>query len=271
MKNDIEVLHDQHVHTIFSRDSGEELETYINKAIQKGCSYFVMTDHLDYNVADKDDDWISDYPKQREELIKLQPKYPGIKLLQGIELGFKEKYFDKIKEISESLPFDIVNLSIHDYQDIDFYYDESYIKYGTKNVVKMYLDQYIKAVKSDLDYQVVCHIDYAYKSAIRVEPNLRFNEFEEQIKEIMKVIVQKHKAYEINTKVMEFIPHADEHVRYVLRLYKSLGGTDLTLSSDAHEVKRLMSSFDHYKAIIKEEGFDKLCYFINKEKYYYYI
>ena len=99
MKNDIEVLHDQHVHTNFSRDSGEELETYINKAIQKGCSYFVMTDHLDYNVADKDDDWISDYPKQREELIKLQPKYPGIKLLQGIELGFKEKYFDKIKEI----------------------------------------------------------------------------------------------------------------------------------------------------------------------------
>lgn len=272
MNNEIKVLHDQHIHTEYSEDSKEKITRYVERAIEKGCEYVVMTDHLDFDVASSGHTWLADFVKQREEINELQKVYGDkIKILQGIELGYKDAYFDEIKRYSELLPYDIVNLSIHDVLDIDFYYDEAFIKHGSKEMVSLYLEQYKKAVKSDIDYNVVCHIDYAFKSAIRTDKNLRFSMFEEDIKEIMSTIISREKAYEINTKVLEFIPWDIEHLRYVLRLYKSLGGTDLTMSSDAHEVDRYMSSFDKYRKIIKEEGFDKLCYFVNKKKHYYCI
>ena len=46
---EIKTLHDQHVHTLYSVDSEALIEDYLNIAIKKGCSYFVMTDHLDYD------------------------------------------------------------------------------------------------------------------------------------------------------------------------------------------------------------------------------
>ena len=170
MKNEILVLHDQHLHTEYSEDSKAKIEDYIAKAIEAGCSYFVMTDHLDFDVAERGKTWIADYKKQKEELNILQNKY-NIKLLQGIEIGYKTQYKEEIKSIANSLDFDVINLSIHDYKKLDFYWDEPFIDNGAKEMVKLYLDLYIEAIKSDIPYQVVCHIDYAYKSAIRVEPD----------------------------------------------------------------------------------------------------
>ena len=57
----------------------------------------------------------------------------------------------------------------------------------------------------------------------------------------------------------------------MLRLYKSLGGEKLTLSSDAHEVKVYRSNFPLYMKIIKENGFDKLSYYIKRKEYFYDI
>ena len=75
---------------------------------------------------------------------------------------------------------------------------------------------------------------------------------------------------EINTKVQESI-NDDEHLKYILRLYKSLGGNYLTLSSDAHKKERYLSGYDKYSKIIKNSGFDRLCYFVKRELYFYDI
>ena len=83
-------------------------------------------------------------------------------------------------------------------------------------------------------------------------------------KDLNKLIIEKDKCLEINTKVQNAIN--DEHTLYILSLYKKLGGKHLTLSSDAHAADRYCSSFDKYIKIIKEEGFDHLCYFVNRER-----
>ena len=80
------------------------------------------------------------------------------------------------------------------------------------------------------------------------------------------MLIEEGKSFEINTKVQESINN-DDHVRYMLNLYKSLGGEKLTLSSDAHSVDRYNSSFPRYIKIIKECGFNKLRYYVKRKEY----
>ena len=268
---EIKTLHDQHVHTLYSVDSEALIEDYLNVAIKKGCSYFVMTDHLDYDLPSYDFDWIADYQKQKEEIALLNKKYQGkINILQGIEFGYKRNRVKDIKEVISSVNFDVINMSIHDYADIDFYFKDAFERLGVNSVISMYLDLYYEALCSGIDFDVLSHIDYAYKTALQVQPDLKFSVHEAKLKVIFEKLISMNKTFEINTKVQETINNK-EHARYLLSLYYSLGGRDITISSDSHTIDRYLSSFDEYKLLAKQVGFDHLCYFIQRKKHYYKI
>lgn len=269
--NKINVLHDQHVHTSYSNDSNAIMEEYIKIAINKGCSYFIMTDHLDFNMPSTHENWIADYKKEREEIDFLNTKYKNkIKILQGIECGFNEEYEEEILNIINENNFDLINLSIHNSSNLDFYYKDDYLKYGIKEVVSLYFEAIIKAINSKIDFDVFSHIDYSFKAARTLDNNLQISTFESQLKIIFNLLIKKGKCLEINTKVQEAI-NDESHIKYLLNLYYSLGGRDLTLSSDAHEEKRYLSSFEYYKQLIKEANFTYLCYYIKRTKYKFYI
>ena len=137
-------------------------------------------------------------------------------------------------------------------------------------MVSLYFEAIIKAINSNIDFDVFSHIDYAFKTARTLDNNLQISTFESQLKIIFNLLIKKEKCLEINTKVQEAI-NDESHIKYLLNLYYSLGGRDLTLSSDAHVENRYLSSFDQYKEIIKECNFKYLCYFINRKKYKFYI
>ncbi len=268
---EIKKIHDQHVHTSYSEDSSANLEKYIQIAIDLGCSYFVMTDHLDFDIPMYHEHWIADYDEQKKEIIELQKKYKNkITLLQGIECGYREGYENNIKEVVFHRDFDLINLSIHNYLDLDFYYKEDFLKYGINKMVNLYLEAAIKALDSDIDFDVLSHIDYAFKTAKQIDPNIKFNLFENQLVVLLKKLINKNKTLEINTKVQESI-NDKNHTKYLLNLYYSLGGRNITISSDAHVESRYLSRFEEYKQIAKEENFTYLCYFIKRKKYYFNI
>ena len=89
------------------------------------------------------------------------------------------------------------------------------------------------------------------------------------VKEILISLIKKDKTLEINTKVVDELPI--EHTIKLLSFYKELGGTKLTISSDAHELSRYLISFDKYLNLVKELGSNYLCYFVNRKEYHYDI
>lgn len=260
------LFHDQHVHTHYSVDSQESLEKYIQKAIEYGCSYFVNTDHTDINLTHYGSDWLVDFNALKKEQEVLQKKYPQIKLLLGVEIGYKKQYLDRITSIMNSEDFDLINLSVHDYNGIDFYFKEYYFKHGVDNLINLYFDLCVDALNTMDNFDVFSHFDYGFKCAWTVDNNLKIQDYENKIIPIFKKIIEKGKTLEINTKVQETLNNPN-HIRYVLNLYKSLGGTDITLSSDAHTIDRFRSSFDKVLPIIKECGFNQICYFVKRKKY----
>lgn len=258
-------IYDQHVHSYYSFDSSQKIEEYLDIVSKLNVSSFVVTDHLDFDFLSKGKDLSFDIEKEQLELDSLQKKYPSIKILKGIELGFKSEYVDRMNEVISSYPFDLVNMSIHDYKDIDFYYYDFYSKYGPIDTVRYYFEAVELALNRFDNFDVMCHIDYGFKTAYMHDPSLKLAMFEDYLIRIMKLVISKDKTLEVNTKVEEYI--GEENTRYLLRLYKSLGGKYLTLSSDSHRLDRFYKNFDYYINLIKEEGFDSLSYFVKRQRY----
>ena len=106
-------------------------------------------------------------------------------------------------------------------------------------------------------------------SKLFIKLTARFLDDIDLIKPILNEIIKKGKSLEINVKVQNALP--ESHLRDFLKLYKDLGGTKLTLSTDAHSSNRYLEHFDKYVSIIKESGFNYLCYYIKQKEYHYDI
>lgn len=258
-------IFDQHVHSYYSFDSDQKIEPYLSRARELGLKYFILTDHYDFNYLDKNKDTSFDIEGRTKELEKLQNDFSDIKILNGIEVGYKKDSELRIKEIINKYHFDLINLSVHDHNGVDYYFKEEFINQGIDKILTDYYSAQLEMVKSFDDYDVLCHIDFGFKTAYLIDNSLSINKYEDYLTKIMKEVIKKDKALELNVKVQRFLPI--EHTKYILDLYKKLGGKNITISSDAHEVKMFCYNFDKYISIIKEMGFDHLCYFINRKRY----
>lgn len=256
-------IHDQHVHSYYSFDSQQPIEEYLNKAIELSLDYFVLTDHCDLNYLGQGKDLYFNLKMQSEELNNLQSRFPSIKILRGIEIGYKPSEMKKINDIVKNNHFDLINFSLHESDGIDYYLIEEFKKHGIQETLNLYFSKVLEAIQSFNDFDVLCHFDYGFKTAYLINNSLSIETYKEQITKIMKLIIKNKKALEINVKVQKYLPVA--HTRYILGLYKSLGGKYLTISSDAHQLKTYYENFDKYIKIIKEEGFKELTYFVNRD------
>lgn len=261
----INKIHDQHVHSYYSFDSGQSIEEYLNKADKLGLSCFILTDHCDLNYLDKGKDIFFDIKKQHLELDKLQQLYPNIKILKGIEIGYKPSEINRINEIINNFNFDLINFSLHESDQIDYYFKDEFTKRGIKKTLSIYFQRELEAVSNFHDYDVFCHLDYGFKTAYLVDSSVKISDYEEILTKIMKTVIGDNKALEINIKVQDVLPI--EHTQYLLRLYKKLGGQYLTLSTDAHEINKFHEGFDKYLKLIKDAGFSYLTYFVNRQKH----
>lgn len=103
-------LLDNHVHTTFSRDGKDSMETVIKKAIDIGTRHLTFTDHMEYNT----DKFSIDFEKYCKTIEELQWKYKNyINIYTGIEVGYQKYLKDEINKIINKCPFDFVLCSTH--------------------------------------------------------------------------------------------------------------------------------------------------------------
>ena len=258
-------IFDQHVHSYYSFDSQQSIREYLKKATELSLDYFVLTDHFDLNYLSSNKDISFSIEDEQKELDNFKSEFPNIKILNGIEIGYTKCSLNRTSEIVKKYSFDLINLSVHEDGKIDYYYADGFNEFGIEETLKQYFNLVLESIKVFPDYDVVCHIDFGFKTAYLLDKSLKLEQFEKEVCSILKEIIARDKTLELNVKVQEFIN--DAHTLYLLKLYKKLGGKNLTLSSDAHRVDRFCSKFNHYINLIKEAGFDHLNYFVARKRF----
>jgi histidinol-phosphatase (PHP family) len=236
---------DLHVHSTFSCDARDSMETICAAALEKGLTYLGFAEHLDYNPQDYGFGYFN-YAKYSEEIERLRDKYAGrLRILKGLEFG--EPHLHP-REFEEQLAhdYDYILGSIHCLGN-DFVGEPKLLEhYNLESFYQTYYEEVRKAVEFG-GFDVLAHLDFPKRY-------LKKDWYDEEfLADLMKLLAQKGIGLEINTSSLrkglnECCPGIDK-----VGLYVREGGKMLILGSDAHCSADIGSDFERVSRGLKEE------------------
>jgi histidinol-phosphatase (PHP family) len=256
------MISDSHLHTSFSTDSDAAPEEVIRAAIRAGMTNLCITDHYDPDyptgefMIDPDSYW--------KEMDRLRGKYrERIRLRIGIEIGLLPDHHDQILRIAESEPFDYVIGSVHVMDGLDPYYRDQF-KGTDDEMYRRYFEVMLEDLRNTEGYQALGHLDYVVRYGYGKDADYSYDRFRDVIDPVLREIVDRGIALEVNTagltKGMAWPnPHPD-----VIRRYLQLGGTMITLGSDAHDA-RVGAEFDRVLPMLRKLGVKEITEFHGKK------
>ncbi|MBQ9158595.1 MAG: histidinol-phosphatase HisJ family protein [Erysipelotrichaceae bacterium] len=271
------MLADFHVHSEFSDDSHELMENQIEKAISLGLKEICFTDHVDYgikkdwsegNIEYRGGDGVGtpvdsmepmanvDYPAYFKKLKEMKKKYAGqIEVKQGLEFGIQTHTVEKYEKLYDTYKeeLDFVLFSMHQVHDLEFWTQDFQRGKSQEEYNREYYQEILDTMKLFKNYSILSHLDLI----VRYDENGRFpfEKTKDIVTEILKLAIKDGKGIEINTSSWHYGLDDTMPSRDLLRLYKELGGTIITIGSDAHTTKYIGDHFDDAVKVLKEVGF----------------
>ncbi len=268
---------DYHVHTHFSDDSSYFMEKVIQDSINMGMDEICITDHVDYGIKNDYEDEVPtifrygtpllnvDYETYYKEIQRLRRVYPQFPIKLGLEFGIQRHTIENYNKLFNRYPFDFILLSIHQVNNKEFWNND--FQNESENYIKEYYEELLYVVKHYKNYSVLAHMDMITRYDIK---NIySFEEVKPIIIEILKQVINDGKGIEFNTSYHRYKLNDTTPSIEILKLYKELGGTIITIGSDSHKEEHLGAYYNEAIHTLKQLGFKSICTF-NKMKPIYH-
>ncbi len=266
-----------HTHTLRSHDSSADPSDICREAVASGLGGVVLSDHCDCEFSESTDyNQLFVYAMQDFLSVKREFK-DKLQLFFGIELGdplYAPAFADRIiKDHS----FDAVLLSIHAVRMPGFEAPFSRIdfRFADESFIVSYLEQYFDDMLSSVlrfDFDILCHLTVPLRYLIlNYKKQVDLSLYADQIDRILKELITRDKCLEINTSALAFpggFLMPDENI---IDRYISLGGTHLSIGSDAHTPKHITEGFDKALKLLRKKNIKSLCCYKNRQRLEYDI
>nr|WP_288733797.1 histidinol-phosphatase HisJ family protein [uncultured Anaerobutyricum sp.] len=273
------MLADYHVHTEFSNDSIYPMEEVVKDAISLGIKDICFTDHVDYGpYRDWDDprgiqyrpgdegepEQVAltnvDYKKYFSMIEKMREKYrEKIAIKAGLEFGVQTHTIPEYEKLFRSYPFDFIILSIHQAGDQEFWTNEYQSGRTQQEYNEGYYKELLSVVQNYHSYSVLGHMDLIVRyDSYGIYP---FEKLKPLLTEILKTVIADGKGIEVNTSNHRYGLSDMTPSRDILKLYKELGGTIITIGSDSHKKEHLGAYIDWAKEELRKLGYTQFCTF----------
>lgn len=239
------MIFDSHMHTKFSADSKMLAAEAIAKAASLNLGV-VFTEHFDYGVENEDGKFTFDPAAYMNEYKNLR----GDKVRLGVEVGLRKSARAVNENFIAQADFDMVIGSIHLVDDLDIYYPEFYIGKDKETAYKKYFQQMAEEI-SIAEFDTLGHIDYICRAAPYDNPKIDYPTFAAQIDTVLKILIEREKVLELNTRRFNN-PRAVEELVPVYKKYRALGGQFVTIGSDAHRVSAVGNYFNRALNFVRE-------------------
>jgi histidinol-phosphatase (PHP family) len=255
---------DYHLHSHYSIDSQQRIEDVCQQAIERGIAEIAITDHADFIELDagagyyRPDDYFA-------ELESARVKFEGQLVIRaGVEVGEPHRYPDETSALLDSYPYDFVIGSLHWVGDELILSNEYFEGKSVEEAYRAYYEELLEMVKTGR-FDVVGHLDVGKRYGFDVHGVYDISPYEEQIREIYQVLVERGKGIEINhgsmrRKIGEPAPNLD-----ALRWYREEGGEILTLGSDGHRPNGVGFCLEKAVEMAQAAGFTVLTGYVRRE------
>ena len=239
------MVFDSHMHTKFSADS----EMLAAEAIDRAASLnlgVVFTEHFDYGLEIDGKDFTFDAATYMNEYKNLR----GDKVRLGVEVGLRQSARAANENFLTQADFDFVIGSIHLVDDLDIYYTHFYIGKDKATAYRKYFEQMAEEA-AVADFDALGHIDYICRAAPYDNPEIDYPTFKAEIDAVLKIVVEREKVLELNTRRFYSARAVDELVP-VYKKYRELGGRYVTIGSDAHKIAAVGNYFERALEFARE-------------------
>lgn len=256
---------DHHVHTSHSPDSDADVRGYIMKAKTIGLDFVMFTDHMDFGTTDEMFMEPIDYDRYFSQMRNLQDEFE-ISIQVGIEVGYEKNRKEEIQEFLGRYPFDFVIASIHYGDGKDFYLGDFFQGKDQRQAYRRYFEILQEMVENFNDFDVVGHLDYIIRYGPYDNKDYPYDVFSSIIDSILQRIITKGKGIELNTSGLRgslgtAFPKAD-----VLKRYRELGGSIITVGSDAHFNEDYYSGIPEAMDQLRIFGFETVSSFTGRRE-----
>lgn len=276
---------DYHLHTYYSDDSDYPMEQLVTDAIAMELSEICFTDHVDYGIKG---DWqdSSDtyhpaekngfpvmnvkYPAYHAEIASMQKKYAGkIAIREGMEFGMQVHTIPQYQTLFSSYPFDFIIMSCHQVENKEFWTQDFQKGKTQEEYNRRYYEEILQVIRQYKDYSVLGHLDMITRYDLAgIYP---FEKIRDIVTEILQQVIRDGKGIEVNTSCHRYGLTDLTPSRDILKLYRELGGTILTIGSDTHKPEHLAAYVRETMAELKELGFTSICTFQNMKPIFHAI
>ncbi len=193
-----------------------------------------------------------------KEIRELQEKYSDkICIRMGMEFGIQTHTIYQFEKLYARYPFDFIILSIHQVEDKEFWTQDFQKGRTQQEYNERYYEELLAVVKRYHNYSVLGHVDLI--SRYDKEGIYPFEKIKPILTEIFKIIIKENKGIEVNTSCYRYGLSDLTPSRDILKLYRELGGTIITIGSDSHKREHLGAYIEDTKKILLELGFRHYC------------
>ncbi|QEA58675.1 histidinol-phosphatase HisJ [Leuconostoc koreense] len=275
---------DGHTHTKFSHHgSTEQLDRYIERAIDLGFTEYVITEHAPLprkflegfvgpnDARDHSAMAIDELEIYKSEVERVKEKFKdSINIKSGFEVDYFRTYEIDIRSFlqRESNWIDEIVLSVHflpnnggDIAPIDYDSDalSTYFSDECRNpqvLFKRYYDAVLQSVNFDTGLKVpvrIGHITLIRKYQKRLHLPAFDKSIKQQITELLTIIKQKNYQLDFNAAGFSKPYNGESYPTFDIAEQAKKIGIELVYGSDAHEVSALGLYYDEMEKLMEDK------------------
>ena len=223
-----------------------------------------ITDHADFAAGDS----CFDPKTYLEHLHRVKATCKQLQLICGVELGIQAEHAELCRKFMRGHDFDFVIGSMHRACELDFYCGEFYQKHtNIDDCWQVYLQEALRAVKAYNDFDVFGHLDIIRRYNI-TKHTLIPEKLLPLLDELLLWLINNGKGIEINTSGLRYGLDSVHPNTALLKRYRQLGGTIVTIGSDSHASTTIGQNFALAVELLKTTGFTKLTWFEKRQPHF---
>lgn len=259
------MLADLHMHSEYSEDAKPDasVASICRASAARGLNIIALTDHKDFHYNKHP--MPLDIEAQQRDIARCRREFDGqLTILYGVELG-EIHVSPEAPDFLAAYRFDEVIGSLHTMppEDIDIYF-LPYERMDCNAFLHTYFDELLKMVRCG-GFDVLGHIDYPLRVMKREGYEPTFAGFEARLEPILRELIDREIALEINAAGLFGWQKQVGPPRFVLDMYRNLGGSMLSIGSDSHCAPDAGRGIEQCFAHARKAGFTELTVFRSRK------
>ena len=255
------ILTDTHTHTVYSFDGIEHatVSAMCRRAIELGLEYLCITDHYEANFETQYQDFKPyDAESAAKDIFEAKEKYKDrLSVIYGIECGQITQNTDSALKFLKDHAFEFVIGSLHNTRGDDdpYYMDMSRL---TQEELRANWDKYLEELYEVAGFDcfdTLAHFTYPIRYCYRDNNLFDITYSADAVAQILKRVIDHGMCLEVNSSGFRQNMNSPVPDKFVLGIYKELGGELISIGSDAHMPEHMAYGYPQTREYLKDLGF----------------